>query len=74
MGTKFVNFIYFNVIVYVVYYVIDHIFTFLNFYSNPNLGIDLMVMPTNTDMLFIFINILISMLAGYKLLKRINEI
>ena len=74
MGTKFVNFVYFNIIVYIVYSVIDFIFTFLNLYSNPNLGNDLMVMPTHTDMRFIFINILISTIAGYKILKQINEV
>ena len=72
MGTRFVNFIYFNVIVYIVYYVIDHIFTFLNFFSNPNLGTDLMVMPTNTDITFIFVNVLISSILSYTILKKIN--
>jgi len=74
MGSKFVNFIYFNVIIYIAYSVIDFIFIFLNFFSNPNLGTSLTVMPTNTDMVFIFINVIISSIIGYILLKKINEV
>ena len=70
---KFVNFVFYNVIVYLVYMVIDKIFTFFNFYSSEQLGKDLSVMPTQTDMVFILINVLLSSIIGYFLLKKINK-
>jgi hypothetical protein len=69
---KFINFVYYNVIVYVLYSIVDHIFTFLNLYSSPKLGNDMLVMPTNTDMVFIGINVAISSLLGLYLLKKVN--
>jgi hypothetical protein len=67
---KFINFVYYNVIVYILYYIIDSIFTFLNLYSSPQLGKDLFVMPTNSDMTYIAINIAISSIFGLYLLKK----
>jgi len=69
---KFVNFIYYNVIVYIVYYVIDHIFTFFNLYSSTKLGEDLFVMPTNSDMIYIIINVVVSTIVGFYILKKIK--
>ncbi len=69
---KFINFVYYNVIVYVLYTIVDHIFTFLNLYSSPKLGNDMLVMPTNTDMVFIGINVAISSILGLYLLKKVN--
>jgi hypothetical protein len=69
---KFINFVYYNVIVYVLYTIVDHIFTFLNLYSSPELGNSMLVMPTNTDMVFIGINVVISSILGLYLLKKVN--
>ena len=71
--SKFVNFVYYNIIVYVLYTILDHIFTFFNLYSSPKLGNDLLVMPTNSDMTYIIINIIISTILGYYILKKLNE-
>jgi len=70
--SKFVNFVYYNVIVYVLYSIIDYIFTFLHLYSSSQLGKNLLVMPTDSDMTYIIINIVISSVAGLYILKRIN--
>jgi len=67
------NFIYYNIIVYILYAVLDHIFTFFNLYSTPELGTDLLVMPTNSDMTYIIINICISTVFGYYILKKVNQ-
>ncbi len=70
---RFVNFVFYNVIVYLLYRVIDAIFTFLHFYSSPALGNDIAVMPTQSDMTFIFINITISSVVGYIVLRKIKK-
>lgn len=69
---RFVDFIFYNVIVYLLYSLIDTIFTFLNFYSSTTLGNDLSVMPTQSDITFIFINIVISTAFGYIVFKRLK--
>ena len=69
---KFINFVYYNVIVYVLYTIVDHIFTFLNLYSSPKLGNDMLVMSINTDMVIIGINVAISSILGLYLLKKVN--
>jgi len=71
--SKFVNFVYYNIIVYILYTILDHIFTFFNLYSSPELGNDLLVMPTNSDMTYIIINVVISTILGYYILKKLNE-
>jgi len=71
--SKFVNFVYYNVIVYVLYSILDHIFTFFHLYSSPKLGTDLLIMPTNSDMTYIIINVVISTILGYYILRKINE-
>jgi hypothetical protein len=71
--SKFVNFVYYNIIVYVLYSILDRIFTFFNLYSSPELGTDLLVMPTNSDMTYIIINVVISTLLGYYILRKLNE-
>jgi hypothetical protein len=70
---KFINFVYYNVIVYIVYYIIDHIFTFLNLYSSSKLGTDLTIMPTNSDITLIVINIAISSILGLYILKKVID-
>jgi len=69
---RFVNFIYYNVIVYILYTIIDHIFTFFHLYSSNELGQDLLVMPTDSDMTYIVINIVISSVLGLYLLKKLQ--
>jgi len=71
--SRFMNFIYFNGIVYIAYMIIDKVFTFFNLYSNPELGNDLMVMPTSTDMVLIGINILLSSICGFYILYKIKS-
>lgn len=70
---RFVNFVFYNVIVYLLYSIIDKVFTFLHFYSSSALGNDLSVMPTQSDMTFIFINIVISTVLGYILFKKLKD-
>lgn len=69
---RFVDFIFYNVIVYLLYSLIDTIFTFLNLYSSTTLGNDLSVMPTQSDITFIFINVVISTVLGYIIFKRLK--
>lgn len=70
---KFAKFLYYNIIVYFLYVIIDKFFTMLHLYSSNALGTDLSVMPTNSDMVFIFINVLLSSVGGYWLLKKLEE-
>jgi len=71
--SKFTKFILFNIIVYVAYLLIDKVFTFLGLFSNPQLGHDLMVMPTNGDIWLILINSLVSSVVAFYLLFKIEE-
>jgi hypothetical protein len=52
----------------------DALLTAINVYSNPNLGTDLLIMPTDKDMGYIIINIVISSTLGYVLLKKLKQI
>jgi len=70
---RFVDFILYNTIVYAIYWLIDTIFTFLNFYSSDELGNDLTVMPTDSDFTYIIINIVISATLGYYIFKKIKK-
>ena len=69
---NFSKFIIYNVIVYFLYMAVDTVFTFLHFYSSDKLGQDLVTMPTNTDMMLIFLNIIISTVAGYIVLQKLD--
>ena len=69
---KLMNFIYYNIFVYIIYYLIDTIFDLFNLYSNHNLGKDIMVMPTQTDMILVGINIVISLVLSMILLNRLK--
>ena len=69
---KLMNFIYYNIFVYIIYYLIDTLFDLLNLYSNHNLGKDIMVMPTQTDMILVGINIMISLVLSMILLNRLK--
>ena len=69
---KLMNFLYYNIFVYIIYYVIDTIFDLLNLYSNHDLGKDIMVMPTQTDMILVGINIVISLVLSMILLNRLK--
>ncbi len=71
--SKFIKFILFNIIMYTLYILIDKIFTFLDLYSNPQLGIDIMVIPTNTDIWLILINTLLSSIGTFYILFKIKD-
>ena len=69
----FSKFILYNVVVYIIYKIIDYIFTFLNLYSSKELGQDLLVMPTDSDLTWIIINTVISMVAGFVVMRWIEN-
>jgi len=69
----FSKFILYNVVVYIIYWIIDRAFTFLNLYSSKELGNDLLVMPTDSDLTLIIINIVISMIAGFVVMRWIEN-
>ena len=71
--TGFTRFILFNVFVYIVYWLIDKVFTFFNWYSSPKLGHDWMLMPTGSDMILIFFNVTISSLVALYLLFQLKK-
>jgi len=70
--SRFTAFLIFNILVYIVYWGIDKVFTILNFYSNPKLGEDIMIMPTTSDVWLIAVNVLLSSILGYYLLHKIK--
>jgi len=70
---KFAKFLYYNIIVYILYVVVDKFFTMLHLYSSDALGTNLLVMPTNSDITLIIINVIISSIGGYFLLKKLEE-
>ena len=69
----FSKFIIYNVVVYIIYWIIDHIFTFLNLYSSKKLGQDLLVMPTDSDLKLIIINIILSAIFGFIVMRWIER-
>ena len=69
---KFVNFVFYNVAVYGVYMLIDTIFSFFHLYSSEQLGVDLLVMPTDSDMIYILINSVVSIIAGYFIYRKVK--
>ncbi len=69
----FSKFIIYNVVVYIIYWIIDHIFTFLNLYSSKKLGQDLLVMPTDSDLKLIIINIILSAILGFIVMRWIER-
>jgi len=70
--SKFTRFILLNICIYILYIIIDKVFTFLDFYSNPQLGHDLMVIPTTGDIWFIVINTLLSFAGSFYILSKIQ--
>ncbi len=70
--SRFTTFILFNLLAYFAYWAIDKLFTLFNWYSNPKLGEDIMVMPTTGDIWLIMINILLSSGIAYYLLQKIK--
>jgi len=70
---KFAKFLYYNIIVYFLYVIVDKLFTLLHLYSSDALGTNLQVMPTNLDMTLIVINVALSSIGGYYLLKKLEE-
>ncbi len=70
---KFAKFLYYNIIVYFLYVIVDKLFTMLHLYSSDALGTNLTVMPTNSDLTLIIINVVISSVGGYFLLKKLEE-
>ncbi len=71
--SRFTRFILFNVFTYVVYYLIDGLFTTLDWYSNPALGKDIMIMPTQSDVWLIMINVLLSSVVAFYLLFKMKS-
>jgi len=71
--SKFVKFILFNTFAYVIYLIIDKFFTLLHLYSNPQLGVDITVMPTSGDIFIIVLNTLISSIGAVYILKKMDE-
>jgi len=72
--SKFTSFILFNVLMYGIYIVIDKVFTFFTFFSSPQLGHDIMVIPTSGDIWLIVINTLVSSVMAFYLLYKIKKI
>ncbi|SFV57641.1 hypothetical protein MNB_SV-10-113 [hydrothermal vent metagenome] len=70
---KFAKFIYYNVIVYILYMAVDTVFMFFHVYSSDKLGKDLLIMPTESDMMLILFNIIISTIGGYFILKKLEQ-
>jgi hypothetical protein len=70
---KFIDFILYNTIVYLLYELIDKLFTLLHLYSSNKLGSDLSVMPTDSDLTFILINIVISGIFGFYIYKKVKH-
>jgi len=70
--SKITLFLLFNIFVYMIYWGVDKIFTLLDWYSNPKLGEDIMIMPTSSDVWLIFVNVLLSSMLGYYLLYRVK--
>jgi hypothetical protein len=71
---RFVSFILFNIFMYSVYLSIDTVFTFFNWYSNSELGHDITIMPTNSDVWLILINTLFSSILAFYLMYKIKNI
>jgi len=71
--SKFTGFILFNVLMYFVYFLIDTLFTFFAWYSNPQLGHDMMVIPTSGDIWLIALNTLLSAIASFYLFYKIKK-
>ncbi len=55
--SKLVSFLVYNIIVYVLYAIIDSVFSFFDVYSNPQLGTDLFIMPTDKDLVYKYLTI-----------------
>lgn len=71
--SKFTSFIVFNILMYFAYALIDKGFMFLDLYSNPQLGYDIMVMPSNADIWLIVINSIVSSIVAFYVLYKIKE-
>ena len=71
---KLMDFIYYNIFLYLIYGLIDYLFDALNFYSSHELGKNIMVMPTSVDMTLIGINIIISMVMGLIVLRYVQRL
>ncbi len=72
---KFSKFVFYNLFVYIVYVIIDKIFSLLHLYS-PKMqssGFSLSAMPSSSDMRLVIINSVISAILGYFLFKRFKE-
>ena len=71
--SKFTRFILFNIFMYVLYIMIDKVFTKLDFYSNPQLGQDIMVMPTSGDVWLVALNTLLSAVGALYVLRKMPK-
>ncbi len=70
----FINFVFYNVIVYVIYAVIDYFLTVVGAYSSPDLGESLSVPFTSMDLTLIIMNGLFSMIAGLIVLRKFKAL
>jgi len=70
--SKFVSFVLYNILMYLVYRGIDKVFDSLDWYSNPALGNSIMIMPTGDDVWLIFANIICSSIISLYLLYKIK--
>ncbi len=71
--SRLTKFLLFNIFTYVAYAIIDQIFTKLNWYSDANLGKDLMIIPTQSDIWLIGVNILLSSIVAFYLLAQMSQ-
>ena len=69
---RLINFLYYNIFVYIIYWIIDVMLDLLNLYSNHELGTDITIMPTDTDMILIGTNFIISLVLGLITLNRLK--
>ena len=71
--SKFIKFILFNTFMYIIYTIVDKLFTLLDLYSNPELGINIMVMPTNVDIWLIVSNSILSSIGSFYLILKMKD-
>lgn len=71
--SRFSAFVFFNILVYLAYDLIDRLFTRLNWYSDPQLGESLNVMPTQGDIILITINIFFASFFAYITMRWLKE-
>ena len=71
--SRFSAFVFFNILAYFAYALIDRLFTLFNWYSSPRLGESISVVPTQGDIILIAINVLFSSLFAYIAMRWVKE-